>query len=311
MQRMRAGQQGQRAQRSRGFGVIEVLLAISVVVLLVTMSLPTIQRARVQSGYAKWKEFSNSTRSDPALVTYFTFEEGTGTTVRNHAGGDARGGSRQDDLVTRDGVLHGSPQWAIGQGRWPNHKVALYLPMTTDFLEIPLSAATEALTGEITIEAWVKPVVAAGSEVDVSFPILRCDYDLSAVEMGGPVTNWLLAGLASNSATGIHGTSWLATASTAPNHTLISTKKHGLANAWNHFVLTRVGVNVKVYLNGKEMRNTTPVQAMKPDGLIFPHVTSLRIGGGPGAAFVDEFAIYRRALTAGEVQARYQAGSPG
>jgi len=88
------------------------------------------------------------------------------------------------------------------------------------------------------------------------------------------------------------------------------------ANQWTHFVDTYDGSSVKIYLNG-----SLQTQAAYNLG-IFPGNSDVGIGAsvGQGAPSqfispfkgkIDEISVYNRALSPGEVQALYAAGSLG
>jgi Concanavalin A-like lectin/glucanases superfamily/Divergent InlB B-repeat domain/Fn3 associated/Immunoglobulin domain len=87
-------------------------------------------------------------------------------------------------------------------------------------------------------------------------------------------------------------------------------------NVWTHIAATYDGSQVSIYING------TLDSSMPFTGSIFPGTDDLGIGanvggepaGGmtaPFAGYIDEPAVYNRALSAAEIRAIYNAGSAG
>ena len=87
----------------------------------------------------------------------------------------------------------------------------------------------------------------------------------------------------------------------------------GLAlNSWHHLVATYDGSNIKIYIDGA-LDVSAPYTATTPTNTNPFTIGGAFEGGSPSffQGLMDEVSVYNRALTAGEVEAIYNAGSLG
>jgi hypothetical protein len=159
-------------------------------------------------------------------------------------------------------------------------------------------------TTGLTIETWVSPASGGTdhqivSKWDAIVGINQRCYGLSIWE-----DNRAYLGISTD---GLH------LSGTTTNVFSVNTVPMG---QWTHIAATYDGTALKIYLNGV-LENTAPLS-----GSIFPGTNDLAIGGVVGGlgfsdfilpfdGLVDEVSLYNRALTSGEIQAIYNAGSAG
>jgi hypothetical protein len=193
-----------------------------------------------------------------------------------------------DALGLDNGTLYGGPGW----GWWVGY--AFDLNGTSAYVDVPDNAILDP-TAAITVEAWINPQPPLNSFA----PIVKkagegqgTDHGYS-LELYGPsaVAFWVF----------LNGSGWI------PSPAVAFT-----ANQWNHVAGVYDGSSVALYLNGQLVG--TPTYA---PGLIVASGNHLQIGhdpSNPGRYFhglIDEPSVYNRALSAGQIQAIYSAGSVG
>jgi hypothetical protein len=141
-----------------------------------------------------------------------------------------------------------------------------------------------------TIEFWVKPAWIRGAAVDRDFVWWG---DMIGSFNFRHYADWLLATF--NAMTTQGYTIWA-----GHNDALNPTE-------WNHVAITWSSDLVRIYLNGKKLREEIP-----PFPFVPPENGSLRIGGslsaGPLDAAIDEFRVSDRARTDNEIFQSYFAG---
>jgi len=233
-----------------------------------------------------WSPISNSPSGKTAqvaggLVGYWKFDEGSGTTAVDSSGNN------------NNGTLIDNPDWVDGKiGK------ALEFNGSTNYVEINDSDSLDGFDA-ITIEAWVKPILGQRGAVvsrylyDYNIPINERVYELT-VEQGGTIGFAL-------SSDGSSAT-WLESSNTLQD------------NEWNHIAAVSDGNTMRIYINGEQDPNTKAAPAS-----LHSSSYNLQIGAweySPNQrdtyfnGVIDEVKIYNRALSAEEIKADYEAGTP-
>ncbi|CAD7849501.1 MAG: hypothetical protein [Olavius algarvensis Delta 4 endosymbiont] len=207
------------------------------------------------------------------LVSYWQFDEGSGTITGDSAG-------------TNQGDIFGAT-WTTGEVDG-----ALSFDGMDDYIEIP-DAASLDITGDITLEAWIK-VAAPGSNYD----------GIITKSSGGEATQSVYALMqsagsnayyfAASDGTVIHSTG---------NTAVLST------GTWHHLVGVKNSTHVSIFVDGVLANSKEAVFTMLTNN------EPVRIGRlaqyGYFKGKIDEVAIYHRALTAEEIQQHFQHGLAG
>jgi len=232
----------------------------------------TIKAKAFMSGYNPSAETSasfNQTITNSVssdLVAYWNFDEGTGTTAADSSGNG------------NTGTLTNGPQWATGiTGK------ALYFDGIGDNIIVADSNSLD-LTGPYTLSAWVNP---AATFTDFrSILVKNYSYYLYASVAGYCGDGSPLGGF--------NGTR----ANTVCQPPLLP------VNTWTHLSLTYDGSTLTLYRNGVAVASSAASEALSPT------TGTLQIGasqyGENFQGLIDEVRIYRRALTATEIQSIYQ-----
>lgn len=187
----------------------------------------------------------------------------------------------------------------IGQNYGPG-KVgrAFVLDGVNDFIQVAHDPSQD-ITGDLTIEGWIKPTANSASEPTIigkrSADNNYCSYVLF-LRPGGQLA------FASR-----NGGGWNDIDAPAPV----------TLNQWSHVAVTLGGGQLRLYVNGAEVRSVGYVTTR-------PAVTApLTIGAtinndhpeaspsGPFPGSIDELALYSRALSAAEISALHLAGTGG
>ena len=204
------------------------------------------------------------------LVAAFSMDQGSGTSLPDLSG------------TGNNGTISGAT-WSTS-GRFGG---ALSFNGSSSIVNVPDSSSLD-LTTAMTLEAWVQPTSLGGKWRTVLLKEQAGDmvYDLYAHGGGGskvPVGEIFVGG-----------------ARTASGTTALT------ANTWAHLASTFDGATLRVYVNG------ALVGQQAVSGAIATSSGALRIGGNTlwdehFAGLIDEVRIYRRALTAAEIQADMNA----
>lgn len=105
----------------RAFSIIELLIVLTVMMVIVAISVPSIATARERSRFVNWKGYSQNLRVDQDLIAYWNFEEqDSGDELWNRAAGNALEQARaQLEPKMFDGEISGeNPDERWTDGRW-------------------------------------------------------------------------------------------------------------------------------------------------------------------------------------------------
>jgi glucose/arabinose dehydrogenase len=211
----------------------------------------------------------------PGLVAALGFDELSGTSVTDSSG------------TGNNGTILGAARTVAGR-----FNGALSFDGVNDWVTIPDSPSLD-LTGELTLEAWVRPTVAASGAWRTV--LLKEQPGNLAYALYGNSDNARPSGyvFTGGSEQGLRGTAALA------------------ANTWTHLATTYGGGQLRLYVNG------TQVASRALTGQIPTSADALRIGGNSVwpewfQGQIDEVRVYNRALSAAQVQADMNApvGAP-
>ena len=276
---------------------MELLVVMAIVVLLSSLLLPSLQKARGRAKHARWLGFRRSIRTDPDGILYYTFEEGEGSTVKNLAVGPYGDATYAPEKFP--GTVNGLT-WVTDGGRWPGKTTLYFDGVLSHYIRFPYREwMKEILQREATMACWVKlNNCATTNHVYLLMPtdtgpnriVMYIDQDLP-----GRLT------FSYHTTSGPGGTPYTRYVYVDG---VIETGK------WYHIVATWYPTGAKVYVNGEEEGDGI----YAPDDILI-NESYFYIGGEQGSSrilngYMDEVAIYRRALTAEEVKELYKGGKP-
>jgi hypothetical protein len=214
--------------------------------------------------------YDQLTYSDPSLVGYWPFEEGTGTTTKDLSGNG------------NDGTIYGAT--------WTTGKVvsALSFDGVDDYVDVSAIGVSRILdVVPVSLEAWINERVRSSN-----------DFRNNYISSDRPSYYGQGFGIGSDGKLKIeyHNGFW------QPN-ILIP------LNIWQHIILVYTPGNVKVYING-EYKNKLNYTQATPDGITGVSIGRHNSGIGEAYyinGLIDEVRIYNRALSDVEIKAFYDA----
>ncbi|MDB6034635.1 MAG: cell wall/surface repeat protein, partial [Verrucomicrobiales bacterium] len=205
-------------------------------------------------------------------------------------------GDASDAVGINNGAVNGNVSFAPGKVN-----SGFNLDGTSGFISVPNSPSLNP-TGQISVEAWFKPVSYVGSGSDA---IVEKGY----YSHSPPYYQYHL-GVTGNQYA-YDGGSFEFSVANGGAYTVATTQPSFWApGTWYHLAGTYDGNSIKIYVNGNE------VDSQPASGSMEDYGGELRIGshpntGGMTPGVIDEVTIYNRALTSNEVARLFLAGAAG
>jgi hypothetical protein len=214
------------------------------------------------------------TQPPSGLVGAWGFNEGSGTTMADVSGNG-------NTARFANGV-----SWVAGR-----YGSAVSLDGVDDYLPVPNSASLDVSGSALTLSAWLNPASISGDSV-----VLGKFWNLT---MSSPYYQY---GLELDGGTVPHF--YVGTAGGLTGAAMGSALPHG---QWSHLAVVFNGTQAQFYVNGTLVA-TRPLTAS-----ITAQGNQLRIGADANTqqfykSAIDDLRIYKRALTASEVQADMNTG---
>lgn len=205
---------------------------------------------------------TNTSRAQSPPVAAYSFDEGSGTTVKDSAG-------------NHDGTISGATWTADGK-----YGSALDFDGVDDLVSIA-DAADLDLTSNFTLEAWVRP-----DTITAARPVI------AKSESAGGNSGYLLSARYLGNPTGFVASSGTAKSVARPSPLP--------EDVWSHLAFTSDGTTLRLYVDGK-LATTAPAIAAKATAANLV-IGQGQVLGGYFDGVIDEVRIYASTLPESEIQ---------
>lgn len=251
------------------------------------------------SSYERWLAYSYELRRDPDLILYLPFlkSDASRDFVTNYAV-NAKGGLKSS-LGGSFGISNfTSPTWSVG--RW-QEKAALRFERDKRTCLSISEARDLNIGGDITLAAWVScPDIQKGGHLFSNRVEKGVNYQFGCFSREDPYYAGKLQFLRTDDPFSSH---------------VYSRQVVNWTEEWTLLAVTHDGEQVCFYVNG-ELYESVPYVFEKASvpALLFigdvPAAGGKTFGYAAFNGFIDEIAIFKRALSVNEMQQMYQAGKP-
>ncbi len=257
----------------KSFTLIELLVVIAILGLLASIVLVNTKGVREKAKIAKTLEFSQSIQNTLGVeaVGIWSFDEGSGSTAKDSSGYGNNG------TISGASYTSETPHKIVGSGAG---KYALSFG-GSGYIDCGNGASLN-ITGEITLEAWIKTSdwgpgyrgIVAKNLSDNTPWALRINNTKQVIFNMNP-----------------SGQSWTLD---------LRFPQSSVDGQWHHLVATYNGSVGAIYQDGKLINTQTVNFSINP-----AVGDNVEIGGGAFNGLIDEVRIYSRALTSAEIQKHY------
>lgn len=244
------------------------------------MSLVYMKNVRSRAWISRGLHFSQSLLRNlgSQAVGRWSFEEGSGSTVYDQSGFE------NDGIISGASFSNETPHKIVGPG---GSDYSLQFNGSSDYVRVPLSSSFN-ITDAITIEAWIKHPSSVGSAVGIVDTQqsgnrgYRLCIENDVVEFG------------------IYG------GDLGQGYTELNGKIPVTDGGWHHLVGTWDGLNMRIYVDGKE--DTSAVQSAMAESQQDLYIGVRDVNAGWFEGLIDEVRIYNESLELTTIKKHYTQG---
>jgi len=269
----------------RSFTLIELLVVIAIIGVLAAIVITSISGAITKSKIVRLQVFSDSIRAQlsDSLVSYWSFNEGTGTTT-------------YDQWEGNNGTLGGDPEWKSG-GECVSGK-CLEFDGDGDYVNCGNNASLWMRTNNYTVAFWFKLNRDANSAYEM---YIRTGAGGSGLNRDGYyISQYNNSLLQISFSDGVIDRTF----------SYISLPSSPYDHNWHHIVIVfNRSSNIIGYYDGNQSNSAIDISARQGDVI---NENTLNIGGWGSSnslsGLIDEVRIYNSAVSITQIQSQYLAG---